>query len=329
MSNMQLAQDDKGRKSLRDERVKEYISRYGVAFGIVILGVVFSLASPSFLDTGNFLNILKQTSINAFIAVGIMFVIVAGGIDLSVGSNVAVTCIMLSLFLSRQMGTGVSVVLALAIATGIGLVNGIACAYTRIPPFIVTLSMLTIGRGLALIISQGTPIYVRNDFMAWLGRGAILGIPTSIVILIVFLVLSWVILNKTKIGRYTYAIGGNIETAKLSGIRVGSYITFTYAYLGFLTGVAAVIMTGRLASGTPTIGTGYELDAIAAAVLGGTAFTGGTGTVAGTMLGAIFIGVMNNGMTILNVSPYFQAVLRGVVIFVSVLISVVSSTKKR
>ncbi len=329
MSNMQLAQDEKGRKSLRNERVKEYISRYGVAFGILILGVVFSLASPSFLDTANFLNILKQTSINAFIAVGIMFVIVAGGIDLSVGSNVAVTCIMLSLFLSRQMGTGVSVVLALAIATGIGLLNGLACAHTRIPPFIVTLSMLTIGRGMALIISQGTPIYVRNDFMAWLGRGAILGIPTSIVILLVFLIVSWVILNKTKIGRYTYAIGGNIDTAKLSGIRVGSYITFTYAYLGFLTGVAAVIMTGRLASGTPTIGTGYELDAIAAAVPGGTAFTGGTGTVAGTMLGAIFIGVMNNGMTILNVSPYFQAVLRGVVIFVSVLISVVSSAKKR
>jgi inositol transport system permease protein len=329
MSNMQLVQDEQGKKSLRNERVKEYISRYGVAFGILILGVVFSLASRSFLDTANFLNILKQTSINAFIAVGIMFVIVGGGIDLSMGSNVAVTCIMLSLLLSRQMDTGLAVLLALAIATGIGMLNGLACAHTRIPPFIVTLSMLTIGRGLALIISQGSPIYVRNDFMSWLGRGAILGIPTSIVILLVFLLISWVILNKTKIGRYVYAIGGNIETAKLSGIRVGTYITFTYGYLGLLTGVAAVIMTGRLASGTPTIGVGYELDAIAAAVLGGTAFTGGTGTVLGTMLGAIFIGVMNNGMTILNVSPYFQNVLRGVVIFVSVLISVVSSSKKR
>jgi inositol transport system permease protein len=165
--------------------------------------------------------------------------------------------------------------------------------------------------------------------MAWLGRGAIAGIPTSIVILAFFLILSWVILNRTKIGRYVYAIGGNVETAKLSGIRVPTYITFTYAYLGFLTGVAAIIMTGRLTSGTPTIGVGYELDAIAAAVLGGTAFTGGIGTVFGTVLGAIFIGVMNNGMTILNVSPYFQQVLRGVVIFVSVLISVLSSSKKR
>jgi inositol transport system permease protein len=329
MSNMQLVQDEKGRRSLRNERVKEYISRYGVAFGILALGVVFSLVSPSFLDTANFLNILKQTSINAFIAIGIMFVIVAGGIDLSVGSNVAVTSIMISLLLSRQMNTASAVLIALAVATGIGTLNGLAVAHTRIPPFIVTLSMLTIGRGLALIITEGSPIYVRNDFMAWLGRGAIAGIPTSIVILAFFLILSWVILNRTKIGRYIYAIGGNIETAKLSGIRVPTYITFTYAYLGFLTGVAAIIMTGRLTSGTPTIGVGYELDAIAAAVLGGTAFTGGIGTVFGTVLGAIFIGVMNNGMTILNVSPYFQQVLRGVVIFVSVLISVLSSSKKR
>lgn len=329
MSNMQMAQDEKSRKSLRNEQVKEYISRYGVAFGIIALGVVFSLVSPSFLDTANFLNILKQTSINAFIAIGIMFVIVAGGIDLSVGSNVAVTSIMISLMLSRQMNTGIAVVIALAIATGIGTINGLAVAHTRIPPFIVTLSMLTIGRGLALIITEGSPIYVRNDFMSWLGRGAIAGIPTSIVILLFFLLLSWIILNRTKIGRYVYAIGGNIDTAKLSGIRVPTYITFTYAYLGFLTGVAAVIMTGRLTSGTPTIGVGYELDAIAAAVLGGTAFTGGIGTVFGTVLGAIFIGVMNNGMTILNVSPYFQQVLRGVVIFVSVLISVLSSSKKR
>jgi inositol transport system permease protein len=329
MSELQPAQDQKHRKSLRNERVKEYISRYGVAFGIITLGVVFSLVSPSFLDTANFLNILKQTSINAFIAVGIMFVIVAGGIDLSVGSNVAVTSIMLAFMLGKQMDTGVAVVLALAIATLIGVLNGVAIARTQIPPFIVTLSMLTIGRGMALIITEGSPIYVRNSFMSWLGRGAIAGIPTSVVILLFFLILSWIILNRTKIGRYVYAIGGNIETAKLSGIRVGRYITFTYAYLGFLTGVAAVIMTGRLTSGTPTIGVGYELDAIAAAVLGGTAFTGGIGTVLGTALGAVFIGVMNNGMTILNVSPYFQNVLRGIVIFVSVLISVLSSKKKR
>lgn len=329
MSNMAAVRDEQGRRSLRNERIKEYISRYGVAFGILALVVVFSLTSPSFLDTTNILNILKQSSINTFIAVGIMFVIVGGGIDLSVGSNVAVTSIMLALLLSWQMNTALAVVVALAVATAIGIANGLAVAHTQVPPFIVTLSTMTIFRGLALIITQGFPIYVRNDFMLWLGRGSVVGIPTSIVVLAFFLVLSWVILNRTKIGRYIYAIGGNIETAKLSGIRVPTYVTFTYAYLGFLTGVAAVIMTGRLTSGTPTIGVGYELDAIAAAVLGGTAFTGGIGTVFGTVLGAIFIGVMNNGMTILNISPYWQQVLRGVVIFVSVLISVLSSRKQR
>ena len=329
MSNMTMVQDEKGGRSLRNERIKEYIARYGVGFGILALVVVFSLSSPYFLDTANILNILKQSSINTFIAIGIMFVIVGGGIDLSMGSNVAVTSIMLALLLSRQMDTGIAVVIALAIATAIGTTNGLAVAHTQVPPFVVTLSMLTICRGLALIITGGTPIYVRNEFMLWLGRGAVLGIPTSIVVLAFVLILSWVILNRTKIGRYIYAIGGNIETAKLSGIRVSTYITFTYAFCGFLTGVAAVIMTGRLTSGTPTIGVGYELDAIAAAVLGGTAFTGGIGTVFGTLLGAIFIGVMNNGMTILNISPYFQQVLRGVVIFVSVLISVLSSRKQR
>ncbi len=328
MSNMAIVQEEKGGRSLRNERIKEYIARYGVAFGIFALGVVFSLASPYFLDTANILNILKQSSINTFIAVGIMFVIVAGGIDLSVGSNVGVTSIMLALLLSMKVETAAAVVIALAIATIIGIINGVAVAYTQVPPFIVTLSMLTICRGLALIITEGTPIYVRDDFMTWLGRGAVAGIPTSIVILAFVLVLSWVILNRTKIGRYIYAIGGNIETAKLSGIRVSNYITFTYAFCGFMSGVAAIIMTGRLTSGTPTIGVGYELDAIAAAVLGGTAFTGGIGTVFGTVLGAIFIGVMNNGMTILNISPYFQQVLRGLVIFVSVLISVLSSRKQ-
>jgi inositol transport system permease protein len=329
MSNIAVVQEEQGGRSLRNERIKEYIARYGVAFGILALIIVFSLASSSFLDTANMLNILKQSSINTFIAVGIMFVIVAGGIDLSVGSNVAVTSIVLALMLSKQVDTPVAVVIALAVATTIGITNGVAIAHTQVPPFVVTLSMLTICRGLALIITEGTPIYVRSEFMTWMGRGAVMGIPTSIVILAFFLVLSWGILNRTKIGRYIYAIGGNIEAARLSGIRVSTYITFTYAYLGFLTGVAAVIMTGRLTSGTPTIGVGYELDAIAAAVLGGTAFTGGIGTVFGTVLGAIFIGVMNNGMTILNISPYFQQVLRGLVIFVSVLISVLSSRKQR
>lgn len=323
-----LTENNSTQKSLQKEQIRENISKYGVVFAILLLILVFSLSTTSFFDFANFSNVLKQASINGFIAIGIMMIIVTGGIDLSVGSNVAVTCITVSLLLQSGMSTALAIIIAIIVATIIGICNGLAISYTAVPAFIVTLSTQTICRGLALIISKGFPIYVNNPFMKWLGRENILGIPTSIVILLIFAILSWVIMNRTKIGRYIYAIGGNIETAKLSGINVAKYITFTYAYMGFLCGIVSVIMSGRLASGTPTIGIGYELDAIAAAVLGGTAFTGGVGTVLGSLLGAVFIGILNNGMTLLNVSPYLQNVVRGLVIFLSVLISVLSSRKK-
>jgi len=315
--------------SLRKERNRENFIRYGVVVGILILVILFSVTTTTFFRTNNFMNILTAVSINAFLAIGMMMVITTCGIDLSVGSNVALSSILCALLLQHTGSVSLTLIATVLTGAFIGMINGLAVAYTSVPPFIVTLAMQTIGRGVTLIISEGFPINARNDIMNFVGRGNILGIPTSVVILVFVTAISFVVLNRTKIGRYIYAIGGNIETTRLSGIKVGRYITFAYIYIGIMAGIVAFIMTGRLASATPTIGVGWELDAVAAAVLGGTAFTGGVGTVGGALLGALFIGILNNGMTLLGISPFVQNVLKGLVIFGAVLISVQSSKRRK
>lgn len=314
--------------NLQQERVRNMLARYGVVVGIILLIGVFSFTTNTFFNFKNFSNVFKQASINGFCAIGLMLAIITGGIDLSAGSNVAVTSILCAFYIRTGMPVSQAILLSLTGSVVFGLINGIAIAYTSVPPFIVTLAMQTIGRGLALIITNGSPITVKNDFMLWLGRSNLLGIPVSIWVLALIMALSWVIMNKTKVGRYIYAIGGNRETAKLSGINVSRYMMFTYAYAGLLYGIAAVILTGRLTSGAPTVGIGYELDAVSAAVLGGTAFTGGVGTVGGTILGAAFIAILGNGMTLMNISSYIQQVVTGVVIFGAVFISMILSRSK-
>ena len=323
-----MNRSNEAKQNLDKEMVRSLFARYGVLIGIALLIIIFSLTTDSFFDFRNFSNVFKQASINGFIAIGLMLAIITGGIDLSAGSNLAVTSILCAQYLRAGIPTPQAIMLSLVGAMLFGLVNGVAIAYTAVPQFIVTLSMQTIGRGLALIITNGSPITVKNDFMLWLGRSNILEIPVSIWVLALVVAISWVIMNKTKIGRYIYAIGGNLETAKLSGINVPRYIMFTYSYAGLLYGIAAVILTGRLTSGAPTVGIGYELDAVAAAVLGGTAFTGGVGTVGGTILGAALIAILGNGMTLMNVSSYIQQVVRGGVIFNAVYISMLLSRKR-
>lgn len=312
---------------LRNELVRRLFARYGVVIAIICISVFFAVKTDTFLNVRNFSNVFKQASINGFCAIGLMLAIITGGIDLSAGSNVAVTSIVCAYCIRVGIPTSVSILCALAASLLFGLMNGTAIAYTAVPQFVVTLASQTIGRGLALIITNGSPITVKDDFMLWLGRKDILTVPVSIWVLALMVILSWIIMNRTKIGRYIYAIGGNSETAKLSGINVPHYIIFTYAYAGLLYGIAAIILTGRLSSGTPTVGNGYELDAVSAAVLGGTAFTGGVGTVGGSILGAMFIAILSNGMTLMNISSYIQQIVTGFVIFAAVFISMLPSRK--
>ena len=302
----------------------ELMQQHGVFFGLIGICIFFALNSEHFFTMDNFLNIMRQTSINAIIAVGMTYVIISKGIDLSVGSIVALAAVVVSALITNF---GVHPVLAIlgALLAGmvVGFVNGHTVAYGGIPAFISTLATMTIIRGIAFLLTNGYPIYIKSDLMHLLGRGFILGIPTPVIFMVLVLVLGGFLLGKTKIGRYLYAIGGNSETAKLSGINVEAVTIFAYVFTGLLAALSGVLVAARLSSGPPNVGTGFELDAIAACVLGGTSLSGGIGTIKGTLIGALLIGILNNGLNLLNVNPYVQMIIKGAVIFSAVYLSAV------
>jgi len=296
------------------------LGRYGLLWALGLLVLALSLLSPYFLTPANLLNVLRQVSINAILALGMTVVIVKGGIDLSVGSLLALAgALAAGLSLSGlppalAMGAGIGVAVAL------GALQGLLVAYAGLPPFIVTLAGLTVFRGLTLVYTDGRPITGLPEAFLFLGNGALLGLPVPVAIMGVFLLLTHLLLGQTSWGRYLYAIGGNEEAARLSGVPVARIKVFAYAYSGLAAGLAALVLTGRLNSAQPTAGTGFELDAIAAAVVGGTSLAGGRGTAWGTFLGALIIGVLNNGMNLLNVSSFYQLIAKGVVIVLALLV---------
>ncbi len=301
-------------------RLRNVLRRFGIAIAFAILVVILSLLSGSFLTLSNLLNIARQVSINAVIAAGMTFVILTGGIDLSVGSVLAFSGAVMAGVLSTGRPVLVCIVAGLVVGALLGLLNGIVITRGKVQPFIATLGLLTIGRGLTLVYTDGRPITGLPDAFVWLGAGEVARIPVPVIIMILVFLASYVILTQTVLGRYVYAIGGNEEAARLSGVNVGAYKTLAYAISGLLSAVSAVILTARLNSAQPTAGTGFELDAIAAVVLGGTTLAGGEGSITGTLLGAFIIGVINNGLNLLNVNAFYQQVVKGVVILLAVLL---------
>lgn len=279
-----------------------------------------SLLTDRFLTSQNLINVVRQSSLNAIVAAGMTLVILTGGIDLSVGSLLAVS----SVFSAGALVSGSSPLLAITIGivSGLifGVINGLIITIGDVAPFIVTLGTLTIARGVALVYTNGAPILATDAEFRFLGRGDIGPLPVPIVILFLVYAIVYFLLNRTTFGSYIYAIGGNAEAARLSGVRVRFYKAVTYAISGLLTGLTGVILTGRLGSAQPNLGEGAELDAIAAVVLGGTSLTGGRGGIVGTLVGALIIGVLSNGLNLLNVNPYYQPVAKGVVILVAILI---------
>ena len=294
--------------------------QFGLPIAFVLLIAVLTAVSPSFLTAENLLNVARQVSINAIIAAGMTFVILTAGIDLSVGSVLALSGAVMAGILKGSAALGAGLIGALAVGTGFGVVNGMAIAYGRVAPFIATLAMLTIARGATLVYTDGRPISDLGAAFDWLGGGDIGGIPVPVVIMVVVFAAAYVVLTQMVAGRYVYAIGGNVEAARLSGINVRRLLVLVYAISGFLSAVAAIILTARLDSAQPTAGLGYELDAIAAVVLGGTTLMGGEGSIGGTLLGAFLIGVLNNGLNLLNVSSFYQQVVKGLVILFAVLL---------
>ncbi|MDY5022791.1 MAG: ABC transporter permease [Blautia sp.] len=301
--------------------IKEVLNSLTLVLIILGLGVVLSIASPNFLKTTNILNILRQVSINGILAIGMSLVCLTGGIDLSVGSIVAFAGILTAGMLNNT-SLPIFVIALIAVAVGciMGLINGYFVAYWGAPAFVVTLSMLTVGRGLTYIYCDGKPISKLPAEFLVIGKGSILGLPIpTIVLLVVFIVFS-VMLSKFKLGRYIYAVGGNPQAAMVSGINVKKILLLVYMFSGMCCGVAAVVLTARVSAGLATAGDGYELNAIAATVIGGTSLSGGTGKLWGTLLGALLLGMVNTGLDLLNVTSYYQQVVRGLIILGAILI---------
>ncbi len=304
-------------------RPKQFIWQYGRQFGtligLLVLVLVLWILTPHFLTVSNLLNVAQQTSINAIIAVGLTFVIITAGIDLSVGSIVAFSGVVLASALQAAVPLPIALVIGLAVGSLSGLLNGVLITYGRLPPFISTLGMMSVARGSALLYTGGRPISGFSPGFRYLATGEVWHIPVPVILMVLIYLIAHIVLTRTKFGRYVYAIGGNEEAAVLSGVNVKFHKAAVYALSGLLSGMAAIILTARLNSAQPIAGIMYELDAIAATVIGGTSLMGGEGRIIGTLIGALIMGVLRNGLNLFGVSSFIQQTVIGAVIIFAVL----------
>ncbi|PRR69898.1 ABC transporter permease [Neomoorella humiferrea] len=300
---------------------RHILSRYGITIVFVAMVIVASILSPYFLQLGNIINVLRQITIIAIAGFGVTFIIISGGIDLAIGSIIALTGVIAASFAHpNQFPVIVPILIGLLVGALTGLISGSIIVFGKIPPFIATLGMMISARGLALIYTEGKPITNFSKSFDFIGEGLVFNIPFMIYILLITLCVSHFILRHTKIGKYIYAIGGNEQAAIVSGINVTKTLLFVYSYGGLLSGLSGILLASRISAGHPTAAVGYELDAIASAVIGGTSLSGGIGTVWGTLIGALIIGVLNNILDLLHVSAYWQQVLKGVIIVGAILL---------
>lgn len=294
--------------------------RFGTVIGLLALCAVLWALTPHFLTVSNLLNIAQQTSINAIVAAGMTFVIVSGGIDLSVGSIVALAGVALGVMLQGGQSPFIAIPGAIAVGTGCGLLNGLLVSVGGLPPFIATLGMMSVARGTALVFTEGRPVSGFDEGFRWLATGTGGFVPAPVLVMLVVYAVAHVILTRTTFGRYVYAIGGNEEATRLSGVAVRFHKTAIYGVSGALSAVAAIVLTARLNSAQPIAGMMYELDAIAATVIGGTSLSGGSGSLVGTLVGALIMGVLRNGLNLLGVSSFLQQIVIGGVIVGAVLV---------
>ncbi|HVO18401.1 MAG TPA: ABC transporter permease [Anaeromyxobacter sp.] len=337
----QVAVEAEAGAARRESPVLKFMSTYSILLILVGLVVLEAILSGGVsLRIVNLLNVLRQISVIGIIALGVTMCIITAGIDLSSGAVVAMVSVVVASLLQeadamdRLFKGGhpwpvlLVIVIGLLIGAFLGFLNGAMITRLRIPPFIATLGMMTFARGWAFIYSQGRPRGSLLDSFQTLGQGATLGIPNPALILLVCVALTYVILKHTLWGRYTYALGSNMQAAVVSGIKTDRYLILVYTFAGFLAAVASIVLTARIGSGQPGLGLGYELDAIAASVIGGTSLAGGLGSAGGTLIGALIIGVMKNGLDILNVSADFQQVARAIIIVVAVTIDVRKNARR-
>lgn len=301
--------------------IKDWAIKYNTVIVLIVIFIFFALTSQSFLKPTNLMNVLRQISINGIIATGMTIVILTGGIDLSVGAVVALSSVLVASIANQSNLTWwTGILIAIAVATILGSITGIFISHFNLAPFIMTLAMMTIARGLAFTFSHGKPISgVHKSFLV-IGKEDLFGLPIPVWIFASVALITIILLKYMPLGRYIYAIGGNEKAASVSGINIKLVKILVYVIAGFYTGIASVVLTSRLSAGLPQVAAGYEMDAIAAVVIGGTSLRGGSGTMLGTITGVLIIGFINNGMDLLNVASYPQQIIKGIIIILAVLI---------
>lgn len=309
--------------------ILNYGRQFGTFLGLIFLCLVLWILTPYFLTLSNLMNILEQSSINAIVAVGMTFVIITAGIDLSVGSILAFSGVVMASLLQGGVPIVLALLAGLAVGTICGLLNGFLVSIGKLPPFIVTLGMMSVARGAALVYTDGRPISSFEPAFRYLATGKIFFLPMPLLIMLLVYLITHLILTRTKFGLYTYAMGGNEEATHLSGVNVRFHKTMVYALSGLTSAIAAVLLTARLNSAQPIAGMMYELDAIAATVIGGTSLMGGEGTLTGTFIGALIMGVLRNGLNLLGVSSFLQQIIIGLVIIIAVLFDISIKKQKR
>lgn len=302
--------------------IKGFIAKYGVVVGLIIIVVFFTIMKSNFLSINNILNMLRQTSINGLLAIGMTFVVLTGGIDLSVGSIVGASGMFTALIARTATGLPwyLAVIVGVCVGILLGAINGTLISYLKVPAFIATLGMLSVARGITFMASDAKPVPGLNKEFLYIGRGDVARVPIPVIVLIVVLIVSFIVLYKTRYGRYVFATGGNPVSARVSGINVKASICSVYIISGALAGLAGVILTSRVTSGVSQSGTGYEVDAIAAAVIGGNSLAGGRGRLWGTIVGFLIMGVMNSGLDMMAVSTYWQLIIKGTIIVAAVML---------
>ena len=316
-------------KTEKKINIKSFIAQYGVIVGLAAILIFFTVMKAKFMTVDNIVNMLRQTSINGLLAIGMTFVVLTGGIDLSVGSIVGAAGMFSAL--AARAETGIPWPIAVLIGLGVGLllgaVNGIVVSYLKVPAFIATLGMLSIARGVTFMASDAKPVPGLSKGFLQIGGGSVGILPYPVLILIAVLVICFIVLYKTRFGRYVFATGGNPSSARVSGINVKRIICSVYMISGLLAGLAGIILTSRVTSGLAQSGNGYEVDAIAAAVIGGTSLSGGRGRLWGTIVGFLIMGVMNNGLDMMAVSSYWQLVIKGLIIIGAVMLDSLNGGK--
>ncbi len=312
--------------------VKFFKDNIGIIIALIVMCaflVVFPTTRTTFPTSKNLFNILRQNASNLFLATGMTMVIILGGIELSVGSVIALSgCVAAGAVINFGLPEIVGFILAIGVGALVGMFNGFVICKTDIPPFIVTLASMNITKGIALVITGGAPIRCMTDTFKFPGAGYIGPIPTPVVLMFIIFIIALFIVNRTQLGRHIYAVGGNAQAAKFSGINVSKVKFIIYTYTGIMSGIAGVVIASRLYSGQPTAGEGAEMDAIAAVVVGGTSMSGGSGTLGGTLIGVLIIGILNNGLNLLGVDSNWQYIVKGLVILLAVYVDWIRSKKR-